>query len=423
MRRSGGRGSHRTPVNRGRVAAARALVASEAGDSLEDVLAELAPQGSDRGLAWFIALGVMRRRGQLDGTLQQFLKQPLGQLDPGVRAVLRAGAFELLFARTPRHAAVSQAVELTRPLQVGRARGLVNAVLRRVEQVPELERAQALDHPDWLVRRWDQRYGIEATTALCERNGENPALCVVLRDPASIDALRGAWEEQGVEATSAQIGGETLPGAWVLTGHTGLVTDLAGFEGGEWWVQDPAAIAVADLCEVSAGQTVLDACAAPGGKTLRLAAAGATVDATDRSAPRLVLLRENLGRCGLEAQVRKVDWESPPPGASQYDAVLLDAPCSALGTVRRNPEVRWRRQPQDLPAMGTLQSQLLETLSQKVKPGGALVYAVCSPEPEEGEQVIARFVAAHPDWTVARTLATFPDEDADGFYAARLEAP
>lgn len=405
-------------ANPGRVAAARALVRADEGHHLEDALAELLPHGPDRGLGWFLAFGVMRHRGQVDAALRPHLRQPLEGLDAPVRAVLRLGAFEKLHARTQPHAVVHQAVEVARALSAGRASGLVNAILRRVETPRALSRADRLDHPAWLVARWDARYGPEATERWCLANAEPPPLTVVTRDVGAADALRAA----GLELSPARAAGRPIPGAFRVAGHAGPVPSLPGFEAGHLWVQDASSALVADLVGAGEGTRALDACAAPGGKTFRMASRGAHVTAVDASEHRLARVAEGARRLGLAPALRAHDWtQGPAPELGTFDAVLVDAPCTGLGTVRRHPEIRWRRVESDVARAAVRQRAILEGASAHVRPGGALIYAVCSAEPEEGEALVRAFLADHPEYELEEQIATAPPaDDEDAFQAARL---
>lgn len=405
-------------ANPGRVAAARALVRVDEGHHLEDALAELLPHGPDRALGWYLAFGVMRHRAQVDAALRPHLRQPIEGLDAAVRATLRLGAFEKLHARTQPHAVVHQSVEVARALSAGRASGLVNAVLRRVGAPRELSRADRLDHPAWLVARWDTRYGPEATERWCLANAEPPPLTIVARDPQATDELRAA----GLELSPARAAGREVPGAFRVKGHAGPVPSLPGFEAGRLWVQDAASALVADLAGVGEGTTALDACAAPGGKTFRMASRGARVTAVDVSEQRLARVAEGARRLGLAPVLRLHDWTTGAlPELGTFDAVLVDAPCTGLGTVRRHPEIRWRRVESDVVQAARRQRAILEGASAHVRPGGALIYAVCSAEPEEGAQVVRAFLDDHPDFVLEEQVDTAPPaDDEDAFQAARL---
>jgi 16S rRNA (cytosine967-C5)-methyltransferase len=388
------------------VAAARALVGVEDGGHVEDLLARLAPPaGPDRGLAWHLALGVLRRRGAVDALLRPHLRQPIESLDAPVRAALRLGAFEKAFSRTPPHAAVSQAVEVCRATKAKRASGLVNAVLRRVD-ARNVPADPASDLPDWLAERWS------GATAWLARLQEPAPICGVYRD-GPVD---------GLETRPIVAGGLAVPGGFALAPVKGPVDALPGFAAGAWWVMDPAAAAVADLALAQArgpGARVLDACAAPGGKSLRMASRGARVTAVDQSAERLARVGEGSARTGLPVVTHQHDWlDGPHPELGTFDVVLVDAPCTGLGTVRRHPEIKWRRLPSDPAAMALRQLPILEAAATHVAPGGALVYAVCSPMEEEGLPVAAGLTG----WRVRDRLATFPPAgDEDAFQAFVLE--
>lgn len=392
-------------LNPGRLLAANALLAVDQGGRADDVLTDSALQGQDRRFAYHVTLGVLRARGRLDQALRPHLNRRMGKLDPGIRVTLRLGAFELLCMRTPRHAAVNQAVELSKRLRLGRAGGFVNAVLRKVDTLSD---DVLLDHPEWLIKRWTERWGRDAVRAWCERLSTPAPLTVALRQDLDVGEP-ATWEGQVVPRC------QHAPGA--------QPTEIEGWDQGHLWVMDAAAAGVADCVQALEGERVLDACAAPGGKTLRLAATGALVTATDRSEGRLSRLHENLARVGLPATVQIHDWEQgcPADWVDRFDAALVDAPCTALGTTRRHPDIRWSRSATDPMAMSLIQREILRGAAQSVRPGGRLVYAVCSPEPEEGVAVARRFVKKTPGWTLDQEWGLEPPtSDHDAFYAARL---
>jgi 16S rRNA (cytosine967-C5)-methyltransferase len=415
MRTDGGGAAHQ--VNPGRVAAAAVLLEVEAGAHAEDELAQRAPADPrDRGLAWNLVMGALRRKSTVDAAVQAFLDRPVGAVDPAVRAVLRAGAYEILLTRAPRHAVVHDAVEVARALGVGRASGLVNAVLRRVELPTLTARADRLDHPAWLVDRWTSRYGHEATDAWCLANNEQPPLVVGATDPAATLAL---WAEAGLGWRPARAHGAEVPRSFELVGSAGRLEGVPGWDG--LWVQDAASAWMTDLIPASA-TTVLDACAAPGGKTMRLAARGAQVMAVDSSETRLERLSQSCKRLGLPVRQRRHDWTTGPiAGLGELDAVLVDAPCTGLGTVRRHPEIRWRRGPLDPGALGLKQAAILRAAATHCRRGGHVAYVVCSSEPEEGPEVV-RAVAARAGLTlVEERLSAPPSDGEDAFYGALLE--
>jgi 16S rRNA (cytosine967-C5)-methyltransferase len=311
---------------------------------------------------------------------------------------------------------------------------LVNAVLRRLarEGAARLAALDAvtLDTPPWLMARWIAAYGEATARAIAAANNREPALDLTVKSEAEM------WAER--------LGGRVLPTGSVRAIAHGAVTALPGFAEGAWWVQDAAAALPARLLGAIAGLRVADLCAAPGGKTAQLAAAGARVTAIDRAPARVQRLRENLDRLALSAEVvcaKVEEWEAEP-----FDAVLLDAPCSSTGTIRRHPDVPWLKRPEDVVKLAAAQRRLIGRAAALTKPGGTLVYCTCSLEPEEGEQVVADLLAREPGVVRApltaddvfgraefitadgdlRTLPChFPDPDSrlagvDGFYAARL---
>ncbi len=388
-----------------RAAAAAALLAVDAGENVEEALARLSPHdAADRALVWNTVLGVLRNRAAIDVGIAAAARRAVWTLDAAVLAVLRVGAYELAFSRTPPHAAVNEAVEASRALRVGHASGLVNAVLRRV-QVPRTGDV-SLGFPEWIVRRWrDRHHDVDAYLRACN-------------EPASIYIV--AKDDPGGVAASFQHAGLVLvpagPGVFRLPARSGRVDELPGFAEGRWWVMDAAAVAVADLVPDGV-QTVLDTCAAPGGKSFRLASRGFRVTCTDLEEARLGRVRESAARLGFELDVAVHNWTTPHPG--QFDAVLVDAPCTALGLVRRHPEIRWRRREADIAEAARLQAKILAQAARCVAPGGCIVYAVCSPEPDEGPAV-----AASLGWPIEAVFDNAANADgSDVFYGCRMRRP
>jgi 16S rRNA (cytosine967-C5)-methyltransferase len=404
----------------------------EALDDPKGPLAVLDPR--DRALARHIAGSVLRRLGTLRAIIGKFLRKPL---DPrgALESILLTGAAQILFMDVPDHAAVGLAVDQANHDRAARPFApLVNAVLRNVvrerESLPDLLNDPLLDVPDWLARRRDATWGTETARAIAVAEREEPALDITVKsDPAG-------WAEK--------LGGEVLPTGTIRLVPNGPVPELPGFNDGEWWVQDAAASLPAKLLNAAPGQRVADLCAAPGGKTAQLAATGADVVAVDRSGPRLKRLTENLRRLGLKAET--VTADATTFTAEPFDAILLDAPCSATGTIRRHPDVAWLKGPQDVERLGHLQSKLLDAAADLLKPGGVLVYSTCSLEPEEGEAQISALLKRRPDLqrdpvsaeevggeagfiTALGEVRTLPSHlprpeprlgGLDGFYAARL---
>jgi len=338
-------------------------------------------EGRDRGFARALALGTLRWLGPVDRALSARLRKPP---PAAVGSLLRLGAAQMLALDTPPHAAVSTTLALAAGNPEARPFvKLMNAVLRGLDRERPVVTPDQFA-PDWLLARWRAAYGEEVALAIAARIREEPPTDLSLRDPLDADAVAEAVE------------GIVLPGPTVRTGRRGDVSAWPGFAEGRWWVQDAAAALPARLLGVAPGQTALDLCAAPGGKTLQLAAAGALVVAVDRSEARLARVRDNLVRMGLEAELVAADvgaWDDD----RLFDAVLLDAPCSATGTFRRHPDVLWTSRPTDIAALAAAQAKLLGAAAQRVRPGGRLVYCVCTLEPEEGEAQIAPFLSRHPE--------------------------
>jgi len=332
----------------------------------------------DRGFARAIASAALRRKGRLEAVLGRFLEKPLPEDAPHAQALLLSAAAQLLVLQSPAHAVVHETVAVAQSDR--RTRGfakLMNAVLRRVaEQGPALfaELPPEADLPDWLIARWRAALGVERAHAIAGSLGGEAPLDLSCREDAA------GWAER--------LDGRLVLGSSVRLAEAAPVQDLPGYAEGAWWVQDAAASLPARLLGAKPGERVLDACAAPGGKTLQLASAGGKVTALDRVEARLPRLRENLARTGLSAEILCADaatWTAP----SAFDAVLLDAPCTATGTLRRHPEAAWLRTPEHIRRYAAEQARLLAACARMLRPGGRLVYAVCSLEPEEGEGVVA----------------------------------
>jgi 16S rRNA (cytosine967-C5)-methyltransferase len=351
------------------------------------------------------------------------------------------GAAQILWMDVPDHAAVDLSVRLVQSdRRAAKYAGLVNAVLRRCaregEGLIDEVKSQSLDLPPWLMARWNAHYGEATAHQMASAISHEPSLDLTVKSDT--------------EQWATRLHGETLQTGTVRTLLQGSVTMLPGFTEGHWWVQDAAAALPARLFGDIKGKSVADLCAAPGGKTAQLALSGARVTALDRSPARMARLRDNLGRLALSAEAIVADapeWPGPSQGSSEgFDAVLVDAPCTATGTIRRHPDVAWLRQEADIAALTALQQRLLQKAVTLLRPGGTLVYCTCSLEPEEGEQAIAQLLAGDSNLRRApvassevaglaeiitsegdlRTLPChLPHADPklsgmDGFYAARL---
>lgn len=414
-------GSSASKVNPGRRAAVRALVRVDRGERGDHALDAVAPPaGKDRGLAWHLLSGTLQHRAELDHVIAACSSRPLARLDPTVLAILRVALFELRYGRAPDRAVVHQAAELTRLEASKHVVGFVNAVLRNRQRAGEIPPRVALNHPEWLLARWEARYGAGPAASWALDNNQPPPLCVATAgDIADLDTLLA---QAALHPEPALAAGVEVPGMRRILGPVGQVGTLPGAAEGLWWVQDAAAAAVADLVGCQPGWHVLDACAAPGGKTFRLVSQGARVLAVDRSAMRLELIQQGLVRLGMKATLQQHDWlEGSLESVDPLDAVLVDAPCSGLGTLRRHPEIRWRRKHEDLTRNAIQQYGILKCCSSLVRSGGVLVYAVCSAEPEEGEQVVGRFLEQHQDFVRDSVFCSAPPTSGeDAFWAARL---
>jgi 16S rRNA (cytosine967-C5)-methyltransferase len=393
----------------------------------------------DRALMRRLVATILRRLGTLGHVLSRLLDRGIPTDAPRAQSALLIGAAQILWMDVPDHAAVDLSVRLVQSdRRAAKYAGLVNAVLRRCarEGQPLIEevRDERLDVAPWLMERWTAHYGETVARDIATAIGHEPSLDITVKSDT--------------EQWATRLHGETLPTGSVRTLLQGSVTMLPGFTEGQWWVQDAAAALPVHLFGDVAGKTIADLCAAPGGKTAQLAQAGARVVAVDRSSNRMARLRDNLTRLSLEAETVVADaaeWQGGT-NAGNFDGILIDAPCTSTGTIRRHPDIGWLRQEADIAPLAALQQRLLQRAVSLLKPGGTLVYCTCSLEPEEGEQAIASFLATEPSMrrapvgagevaglsevvTAEGDLRTLPchlprDEPRlgglDGFYAARL---
>jgi len=386
----------------------------------------------DRAFARAIAAMCLRRLGQIDALLETRLQKPLPSTAHNIRTLMRCSIAELAFLGTPPHATISTAVSLTGALDKGyHYKGLVNAVLRRIsEDGAEEVKAQdaaILNTPSWLWESWNAAYGEDVARTIAEAHLAEPPLDISVKGDAK------DWVKD-LEA-------ELLPTGSLRRESGGRIEDLPGFRSGAIWVQDAAAALPAKLFGDVRGRRVLDLCAAPGGKTMQLAAKGAEVTALDKSAKRLALLSKNMKRTALTAKLQNGDaskWR--PKEVAPF--VLLDAPCSATGTLRRHPDVARLKKPEEISSLNETQSTLLDAAAEMVEAGGVLVYCVCSLQTEEGPDQIEAFLKRNQNFarvpivaedvgglaeliTANGELRTLPCHLADkggvdGFYAARL---
>jgi len=395
-------------------------------DARDRHLAGLAER--DRRLAYELSAGVLRRQRELDPDLD------LDRADPRLHDVLRLGAYQLRWlTRVPSHAAVSTSVELARETVGEGATGYVNHALRKLSGARSTEHGAEKTHPDWLVARWTARFGAHETRALLAWNDRRPTLTL---QPAQwpLDRLRAALHEHGISTTDAPYDAGLL-----LTRAPCSVLraprDLPGFTAGAFIVQDPAHALVVRYAAIPRGDLVYDACAAPGGKSIALEASGARVLAGDARHDRLGRLADTTRRAGVAIRSVAANLEAAPVRDAELAAVLVDAPCSATGTMRRHPDARARLHPAVFAQLAERQQRLLTAAAPLVRPGGLLVYATCSLEPEENEQVVESFLKRHPEFSRASSRDAVPVDlltpagdfqslpqrhGIDGAYAARL---
>ena len=386
----------------------------------------------DRALLLEIVTGTLRMRGAIDYQLAARSTRPLGKLDAAVLRVLRMSAYQILYqSRVPAPAIINDAVELTRRAGKSSAAGLVNAVLRKLSRERDQltwpdDLAVVHSHPRWLIDRWIDRHGRDATEAWLTFNNRAPSLCLAVnRTRLSRDDLAKELAEAGVTTEPTA---RAHHGLRVIEGHP---LRLDAFKDGRFIVQDEASQLIAELVDVTPGARILDLCASPGGKTLTLSAAtgqAGSVIACDVRPHRVRLLARTIARCRLaNVQVVHVPADGALPFRhSSFDAILIDAPCSGLGTVRRDPDIKWRRSADDLPRFAAAQRDLLTRAADLVTPAGMLVYSTCSSEPEENEQVVTAFLDQRRDFRRERTHETLPFRDGlEAFYGVvlrRLEA-
>jgi len=370
----------------------------------------------------------LRRLGQIDALIAHCLNKQLGKKARTAEILMRIGVCQLLFLETADHAAISTTVELAQHLGQGPYKKLINAVLRRLQREGSAlithQDVPRLNTPNWLWDSWVAVYGEEETRKIADAHLIEPLL-----DISCVDEPE-RWAEK--------LDGSVLPWGTVRRQAGGRVNDLPGFEDGLWWVQDAAARLVVTLLGDVAGQRVIDLCAAPGGKTLYLANAGAIVTAVDRSATRLKRVHENLARLNLNAEVIAADALSWRPEILA-DVILLDAPCSATGTLRRHPDAAYLKAPEDVAKLASLQSRLLDAATEMLAPKGVILFCTCSLQAEEGSDQARDFLNRHPDFRLdpisgaeiyieenrSGMFRSLPSDMADqggrdGFFAARF---
>ncbi len=394
----------------------------------------------DRGFARSITATTLRRLGQIDALIDIALERPLPRKAQGAHDLLRLGLTQLLFLGTPPHAAVATTVDLAQALGHGPHKSLINAILRRFSRegsdLVKNQDAARINTPNWLWQAWTAAYGEPTCRHIAEAHLTEAPLDITVKGNTLED--KKEWAEK--------LDARLLPTGSLRRDAGGMVNTLEGFDDGAWWVQDAAAALPVRLFGDVSDKHVIDLCAAPGGKTAQLAAAGARVTAVDRSEKRLLRVRENLDRLGLDADIVCADAGDWRPDKTA-DAVLVDAPCSSTGTIRRHPDVARLKAPEDVSKLSGVQDRLLAAAVDMVKPGGEIVYCSCSLQPEEGpDRITALLDAGAPVSRVAvqpgdiggpgkltedlisadgalRSLPSHLEEGGgmDGFFAARLK--
>ncbi len=429
-------------VTEARAAAVAACADLRAGDLLDAAFERRAGALDARDRRWTQELvwGMLRRRGWLDAVLDERVRGGFARLDPDLQDLLRLGGYQLLFmGSVPAYAAIAQTVELAKRRHGIGASKLTNAVLRRLDRErdavappvpgdPIDHLALEHSHPRWLVARWVGRWGAAETTQLLAANNQEAR--IVARPVGVVrEQLEAMLEGAGVKVEDAPL----VPDSIQIASGTSIM-ELGAFKQGLFFVQDPAQTLVATYAAVPEGSVVADLCAAPGGKSLELARRASLVIASDRSEPRARRMAMNVARVDVSTVLPLVA-DARHPATRPVDVVLVDAPCTGTGTFRRHPDARWRLKVSDLAVMGALQRTIIVSAASLVKPGGLLVYSTCSLEPEENDALIERFLAEHPDFTLAPPPAgVVPDvvldagrlrvlpqrHGTDGAFAARL---
>ena len=423
-------------ISPARLAAFRILRQVEEGAFSSVLLAAEEPnlKPADRALCHELVLGVLRWQLWLDRVVEHFSKRRIESLDPGVRIALRLGLYQLRrLTRIPASAAVNESVSLVRFARLSSATSFVNAVLRRAIQEahyePEslvsdpLERiAVQTSHPLSLIERWTRSFGLEEATAFATANNSVPPTAFrVVQAWANLSEVLSTLGIAGATVEASQI----AEGGWRVSGATSLVQELNS--SGEIYLQDEASQRVAELVDVRPGERAVDLCAAPGGKTTLMADYAddeALIVAADVSATRMTTVTTTAALHELNS-IKPVLLDATatlPFKPGMFDKVLVDAPCSGTGTLRRNPEIRWRLTEDDILTLATQQKRILNNAAEAVKPGGRMVYSTCSVEREENEEVVEEFLAVHNDFYPISTLRTWPHRGSyDGFFIASFE--
>ncbi|WP_427157837.1 16S rRNA (cytosine(967)-C(5))-methyltransferase [Aliinostoc sp. HNIBRCY26] len=419
--------------------------------ALDRVLRKFNLSDLDRRLVTELVYGSVRRQRTLDAIIDQLATKKSHQQPSELRSILHLGFYQLRYQeRIPVSAAVNTTVQLAKENGFAGLAGFVNGLLRQYVRLAEnqseplklpenpVERLGILhSFPDWILQVWLEQLGVEETERLCEWMNQTPTIDLRINPlRTTIAQVETALKSAGILARSIP----NLPQALRLIGNTGAIQNLPGFEQGWWVVQDASAQLVSHILDPQPGETIIDACAAPGGKTTHIAELmgdKGKIWAGDRTASRLRKLKDNAQRLGLKSiEICTGDSRNLPQFHNIADRVLLDAPCSGLGTLHRHADARWRQTPASVAELATLQKELISQTSKFVKLGGVLVYATCTLHPAENEGVIAEFLGEHPEWRIEALNSDLPHaidttspgwlkvwphhQDMDGFFMVRL---
>ncbi len=383
---------------------------------------------ADRRLITDLVMGTLRWRSKLLHIIQQFSRRPVGSIDSNVLVLLQLGVYQLLFTRIPVHAAIYETVNLSKRIRMTSASSFINGILRAVQSKKDTEVISKADdvaslavsysHPEWLVQRWTNRFGISETKALMEKNNEPAQVYLRVNElrfspPEVLQHLKN----EGISAVPV------APDSAVFVVEEGAPQLTNSFEAGEFYIHDAGIELIGELMRPQSGQNVLEIAAAPGGKTLQLAIRmkdSGRIVSLDTELKRMKMWQRNIDRLQIRSAVPIVADARTLPFSRAFDLVTIDAPCSSLGTIRRHPEIKWWRQESEFKKFKELQLQMLESCVKYVGENGNLVYLVCSFEPEETEDVANEFVTAHPEFKEEERMILLPHRDnTDGFFAVR----
>lgn len=425
-------------VSPARWAAFEILKKVEAGSFSSVLLASNEPrlEPSDRALCHELVLGVLRWQLKIDKIVEHFSNRRIADLDDAVVIALRLGLYQLRYlTRVPQSAAVNESVKLVQAARVSSAKAFVNAVLRRATREPDFDAAATIgepslklaietSHPPFLIDRWIKAFGFEETAAFARSNNETPVISFrVIKTRADEQDVLKRLDQAGIIVQASTL----TKGAWRASSGSRILRELAN--NGEIYLQDEASQLVARTVGAREGERVLDLCSAPGGKATLISEQGAIVVASDSSARRLETVAQSIvkqNNSSVKLMLLDANQTLPFQDAS-FDRVLVDAPCTGTGTLRHNPEIRWRVSANDIEMLANQQFDFLKNATRVVRPGGRLVYSTCSVEVEEDEQVVERFLATHPEFVQVpigstQTLRTWPQHnDTDGFFLSVFE--